>query len=105
LILGFTFKENCPDVRNTKVVDIYNELMNYEIIVDIFDPLAKISEVKNEYGIDTLYQMPNIKYDSIILAVAHKEFLQMDIKSVLIDEGVIYDVKGCLNKQIIDSRL
>jgi UDP-N-acetyl-D-galactosamine dehydrogenase len=105
LILGFTFKENCPDVRNTKVIDIYNELKLYEIDVDIYDPLAKISDVEKEYGINILNQISSVKYDSAILAVSHKEFLKLDIKSHLVERGVLYDVKGCLRKEIIDSRL
>jgi UDP-N-acetyl-D-glucosamine/UDP-N-acetyl-D-galactosamine dehydrogenase len=104
LILGFTFKEDCPDVRNTRVIDIYNELINFDINVNVFDPLANLDEVRREYGIDILSQLPKMQYDAIILAVAHKEFLKLDIKSLVLS-GVIYDVKGILPKEIVDSRL
>jgi len=104
LILGFTFKEDCPDVRNTRVIDIYNELRNFDIKVAVYDPWASVEEVKKEYGIDILNQLPDRQFDAVILAVAHKEFLKLDIKS-FVKKGVIYDVKGLLPKEIVDSRL
>uniref|UniRef100_UPI0040491CC7 nucleotide sugar dehydrogenase n=1 Tax=Daejeonella sp. TaxID=2805397 RepID=UPI0040491CC7 len=104
LILGFTFKEDCPDVRNTRVIDIYNELRNFDIQVTVYDPWANPKEVKKEYNIEISNQEPNDQFDAIILAVAHKEFLKLDVKS-LAKNGIIYDVKGILPKEIIDSRL
>lgn len=104
LLLGFTFKEDCPDVRNTRVIDIYNELRNFDINVEIYDPWANVQEVKHEYGIEISNSFPNKNYAAIILAVAHKEFLNLDIRS-LTPNGVIFDVKGVLPKNIIDSRL
>jgi UDP-N-acetyl-D-galactosamine dehydrogenase len=104
LLLGFTFKEDCPDVRNTRVIDIYNELRNFDINVEVYDPWANPQEVKNEYDIEISNSFPKDKYAAVILAVAHKEFLNFDIRS-LTPNGVIFDVKGILSKNIIDSRL
>ena len=104
LILGFTFKEDCPDVRNTRVIDIYNELKNFDINIVIYDPWASPEEVKKEYGILISNQIPVGQFEAAILAVAHKEFLEIDIKS-LVENGVIYDVKGVLPKEIVDLRL
>jgi UDP-N-acetyl-D-galactosamine dehydrogenase len=104
LLLGFTFKEDCPDVRNTRVIDIYNELRNFDINVEVYDPWANKIEVKHEYGIEISNSIPNEKYAAIILAVAHKEFLNLDIR-YLSPNGVVFDVKGILPKNIIDSRL
>ena len=104
LLLGFTFKEDCPDVRNTRVIDIYNELRNFEINVEVYDPWANVEEVKKEYGIQISNQRPDGQFDAVILAVAHKEFLELDVRS-FVKNGVIYDVKGILPKKIVDSRL
>jgi len=106
LMLGITFKENCPDIRNTKVIDIYHELCEYEMDIDIYDPWANPMEVKHEYGIDTISEYPggNV-YSAIILAVAHNEFLQINFQEHKNQGCVIYDVKGILNKNLIDSRL
>jgi UDP-N-acetyl-D-galactosamine dehydrogenase len=104
LLLGFTFKEDCPDVRNTRVIDIYNELRNFDINVEVYDPWANPQEVKREYRIEISNSFPKGDYAAIILAVAHKEFLNMDIRS-LTSNGVVFDVKGILPKNIIDSRL
>lgn len=104
LLLGFTFKEDCPDVRNTRVIDIYNELRNFDINVEVYDPWVNHQDVKHEYGIEVLNSFPDGKYAAVILAVAHKEFLDLDIRS-LSPNGVIFDVKGMLPKNIIDSRL
>jgi UDP-N-acetyl-D-galactosamine dehydrogenase len=104
LLLGFTFKEDCPDVRNTRVIDIYHELRNFDIKVDVFDPWANAEQVKKEYGINISNNPPVGQFDALILAVAHKEFLKLDIKS-FVKKGVIYDVKGILPKEIVDSRL
>lgn len=106
LLLGVTFKENCPDIRNTKIVDIYSTLSEYTNNITIFDPWANSVEVKHEYGIDIVNTLnPSEKYDAVILGVAHKEFLSLDIKSLLSDTAVVYDVKGILDRNIIDGRL
>lgn len=104
LLLGFTFKEDCPDVRNTRVIDIYNELINYDINVDIYDPWVSPKEVKHEYGIEVLSNLPNGQFEAVILTVAHKEFLNLDVRSFA-SNGIVFDVKGILPKEIIDSRL
>ena len=105
LILGITFKENCPDIRNTKVVDIYNTLTEYTNNITVYDPWANLAHVQHEYGIDATNTLPNDKYDAVILAVAHKEFLDMDVQNLTKDNGVVYDVKGILPRNIIDGRL
>lgn len=110
LILGITFKENCPDVRNTKVVDIYQTLLEYSNNIKIYDPWANPEIVKKHYNINIqqdLTQVEDTKYDAVILAVSHKEFLNMDIRSLLKnkEKGVVYDVKGVLPTDIIDARL
>lgn len=107
LILGFTFKENCPDIRNTKVIDIFNELLKYEIDVTILDPWARQNEVLHEYGISIINDFPtdNIKYSAIILAVAHESFSNMDLEKFKSNQTIIYDVKGLLPKNSINARL
>jgi len=106
LILGVTFKENCPDVRNTKVLDIYNELVDYGINVDILDPWASKTEVKHEYGIDILEKLDdNKKYDSIILAVSHNEFLTLDLQKIKKENAIVFDTKACLDRSLVDARL
>jgi len=106
LILGVTFKENCPDVRNTKVVDIYAELSDYGINVDIYDPWASKDEVKHEYNVDILVKLEDgKKYDSIIVAVSHNEFLQMDIQKLKKENAVVFDAKACLDRKLVDARL
>jgi UDP-N-acetyl-D-galactosamine dehydrogenase len=104
LILGFTFKENCPDIRNTRVIDIYDELIDFNVKVDIYDPLVSVQEVKNEYNLEILNQEPAGQYSVVILAVAHKEFFKLNIKA-LAKKGIVYDVKGILSKKISNSRL
>lgn len=105
LILGVTFKENCPDIRNTKVVDIYHTLNEYTDNITIYDPWANPAKVKEEYGIDITNTLNDNGFDAVILAVPHKEFLNIDIRSLINKGGVIYDVKGFLDKTIIDGRL
>lgn len=105
LILGITFKENCPDVRNTKVVDIYNELIQFGINVDVYDPWADANEVKHEYGIEILNELTSKKYDSVIVAVAHNEFLEIDFKSLQANNTVIFDTKACIDRTLVDGRL
>ncbi len=105
LVLGFTFKENCPDVRNTKVIDIVKELITYNITPVIFDPWANPAEVQHEYGIEVLNQLPTGKFEAAILAVSHNEFKALDLRSLLIENGVLFDVKGLLPKGVADARL
>ena len=106
LLLGVTFKENCPDIRNTKIVDIYSTLSEYTNNITIYDPWANPAEVKHEYNINITNNLTTSqKYDAVILGVAHKEFLSLDIKSMLNDTAVVYDVKGILDRNIIDGRL
>ncbi len=106
LILGFTFKEDCPDVRNTRVIDIYEELKSFDLNVDIFDPWANKEEVNHEYGVDILNELKAeaLKdYSAIILAVAHKEFASLNLSKS--SNQVIFDVKGILGKEVSDARL
>jgi UDP-N-acetyl-D-galactosamine dehydrogenase len=105
LILGITFKENCPDIRNSKVIDIYNELQQYGIKVEVYDPHADKNEVEQEYKINLI---PNISenYDAIILAVSHNEFLNLNFKNIIKGENsVIFDTKSFLNRDLVDARL
>lgn len=105
LILGITFKENCPDLRNSKIVDIYTTLQEYTNNISVYDPWANLSAVKREYDIDITNTLPKKKFDAIILGVAHKQFLELDVKGLLKEKGIIYDVKGLLPRDIIDGRL
>ena len=106
LLLGITFKENCPDIRNTKIVDIYSTLSEYTNNITIYDPWANPAEVKHEYDLDITNTLDSAeKYDAVVLGVAHKEFLSLNIKSLLADTAVVYDVKGILDRNIIDGRL
>ena len=106
LMLGITFKENCPDIRNTKAIDIYHELCDYGVEVDVYDPWASPAEVMHEYGINTITQCPEGNgYGAIILAVAHRQFLNIGLKAHKDAGAVIYDVKGILNKELVDARL
>jgi UDP-N-acetyl-D-galactosamine dehydrogenase len=105
LLLGFTFKENCPDVRNTKVIDIVKELKSYDINIDVVDPWANSLEVEEEYKISTFKELPNKKYDSIVLAVAHSEFSNIEISKYSNPVSVIYDVKGILGSSKSDASL
>ena len=106
LILGITFKENCPDVRNTKVVDVYSTLSEYTSNITVFDPWANIDRVKKEYGIGVVNALPmDKKYNAIILAVAHKQFANTDWRSLLNNNGIVYDVKGFLDRDQVDGRL
>ncbi len=106
LVLGITFKENCPDIRNSKVVDIYNELIQYNIKVDVYDPYADVDEVYSEYGISLIDSIGNNVYDSIILAVAHDEFLNLNFTKLKRQQSsILYDTKSFLNRSIVDGRL
>lgn len=108
LILGITFKENCPDIRNTKVVDIYNTLAEYTPNITVYDPWANVDSVQHEYGIqveNSKFKIQNSKFDVCIAAVAHKEFEELDILGLLNEKHVIYDVKSMLDRKIVDGRL
>ena len=105
LVLGITFKENCPDVRNTKAVDVINQLSSYNTNVTIYDPWADPKEVKHEYNLEITKQRPKTTFDSIVLTVAHTEFIKEDLKSLLNPNGIIYDVKGILDKHTVHGRL
>ncbi len=105
LILGFTFKENCPDVRNTRVIDIVNELKTYNTSITIVDPWANPVDVQKEYNIATLSAMPNDKYDAIVLAVGHLDFLKINLNDYQNSNSVVFDVKGILQKHLTDGRL
>ena len=105
LLLGITFKENCPDIRNTKIVDIYTTLEEYTSRITVFDPWANPQTVKQYYGIEIVTEQPHETFDAVILGVAHKEFLHLDVKCLVKEGGVIYDVKGILPREIVDGRL
>jgi UDP-N-acetyl-D-galactosamine dehydrogenase len=106
LILGFTFKENCPDIRNTRVIDIYNGLMQFGLSVDVFDPLADIESVKKEYNLNLINEFEIVKYDSIILAVPHLIFHSLNIKKYKkSNKSIVFDIKGFLDRSFVDSRL
>lgn len=104
LVLGITFKENCPDVRNTKAVDVINNLASYGAKVTVYDPWASPKEVAHEYNLEVSNTLPQQKFDAIVLTVAHKEFLELKLQELLADTGVVYDVKGILTQQV-DGRL
>lgn len=103
LMLGITFKENCPDVRNTKIVDVVRALKDYGINITIYDPWANPEEVKHEYELDTVAQLPDEKFDAIILGVAHKEFVDVTLEKLKKENAIVYDVKGVL--KIADGKL
>lgn len=107
LILGITFKENCPDIRNSKVIDIYNELKQYDIEVDVYDPHAIKQEVHEEFNINLISNLETNKYNAIVLAVSHNEFSNINIASLLVNraEGVIFDTKAFLDRSLVDGRL
>ena len=105
LLLGITFKENCPDIRNTKILDIYTTLEEYTSRITVFDPWANPQTVKQYYGIEIVTEQPHETFDAVILGVAHKEFLHLNVKCLVKEGGVIYDVKGILPREIVDGRL
>jgi len=104
LMLGITFKENCPDIRNTRAIDVYNELLNYNLKVDVYDPMCDLNEVKKEFGINIIESISK-KYSAIILVVAHSNFLSINLRKHLSEGGFIYDVKSVLAKGDFDYRL
>ena len=107
LVLGITFKENCPDIRNSRVIDVIQSLKKQGVEVDVFDPFANAAEVHHEYNLDLVTDEMKLKstYHAVILAVAHGDFIKKDWRSKLSDRGILYDVKGVLDKQTIDGRL
>ncbi|CAK7006170.1 MAG: UDP-N-acetyl-D-glucosamine 6-dehydrogenase [Parabacteroides distasonis] len=105
LILGFTFKENCPDCRNTKIVDIVNALKEYHLNLSIYDPWANSTVAMREYGIEVTNKLPSDKYDAVVIGVAHNEFKELNIKLLGKDNFVLYDVKWILPSEATDGRL
>jgi len=105
LILGITFKENCPDTRNTKVIDIYRELKSYDAEVDVYDPWANKEQVKKDFGIDLKDTIENEKYNGIVLAVGHREFKSLDFKDLSSENVVIYDTKALIDRNLVKGRL
>ena len=105
LILGITFKENCPDVRNTKSVDLINALKDYRINITIHDPWANEDEVMHEYGLESLKSIPNEKFDAVVLTVSHNKFKELDFLSLKNENAIIYDVKNFLEEQLVDGSL
>jgi UDP-N-acetyl-D-galactosamine dehydrogenase len=104
LMLGITFKENCPDIRNSRVVDIYRELRDFGMEVDVYDPWANKAEVKKEHGIDLVAEL-GVNYDAIVLTVAHQEFLNLPYASLKAENGIIFDIKSVLDRTLVDARL
>ena len=105
LILGVTFKENCPDIRNTKVVDVAFALKDYGVQISIYDPWAVEEEVKKEYRLISNKKLPNEQFDAIVLTVAHKEFEELKIDQLKLENAIVYDVKNCLKREVKDSGL
>jgi len=105
LMLGITFKENCPDIRNTKAIDVFKALESFHMNVDVYDPWASAEEVKGIYGIDTISSLETKKYDAIVHTVEHKEFSELKIKKLKNSQAVIYDVKGSLDSKEVNKRL
>lgn len=105
LVLGITFKENCPDVRNSRVIDVVSAMVDYGVNVSVFDPIANAKEVKQEYGISIETSLSDLRYDAVVLCVAHHEFLTLNLIDLIKHGGVIYDVKGVLDRSVVDGRL
>ena len=105
IILGVTFKENCPDIRNTKVIDLINSLEEFKSNITVYDPWASKNELKNEFNLNLSTVIPNKKFDCIVLAVAHDEFKKINYSDLKKEKSVIYDVKNLLNKSIVDKYL
>jgi len=108
LILGLTFKEDCPDLRNTRVIDIYNELIDYHTSIDVYDPWADKAEAESSYGIQLVEKLEQNQYDAIIVAVGHKQFKAMDpstLKNLCKKDHVIFDIKYVYPKEFVDARL
>lgn len=105
LILGITFKENCPDIRNTKIVDIIHTLEDYTRDITVYDPWADPDKVKREYGVTVVSILPEGKFDAVVLGVAHRDFESLDIPALKAEDGIVYDVKGVLPREWVDARL
>ena len=107
MVLGITFKEDCPDIRNSRAIDIVEELYTYGVNVDVYDPWATVSAVKHEYGIDLISSKEEIhkKYDGVIIAVSHQEFKELNLDAYVADLNVIFDVKATLPKEKSHTRL
>ena len=108
LILGLTFKENCPDLRNTRVVDLIEEFETYKAIVSVYDPWVDKAEAKHEYGIEPIDQPEPASYDAVVVAVAHREFIDLGaagIREFCKNQSVLYDIKGVLPRDVVDGRL
>ena len=105
LILGFTFKENCPDIRNTRVIDIYRELVSFDLCVDVYDPWANAEEIKKEYKIDVIHQIDAQKYQAVIIAVAHSQFHDIDFSLFKANNAVVFDTKSIIDRNFVDARL
>ena len=105
LLLGITFKENCPDIRNSKVIDVYNELLSFGANVDVLDPLADPLEVRYEFNIDLIKEVDQVNYDAVIFAVSHSEFYLEKYQNLVIKERIIFDLKNMLDSPFVDSRL
>lgn len=105
LVLGVTFKENCPDVRNSRVIDVIHRLSEFDANVTVYDPLVNLDNNINKLGVSLSPQMPIKKFDAVILAVAHLEFLEIDFKALVKNSSIIYDIKGVLDKNLVDGRL
>ncbi|WP_293943259.1 MULTISPECIES: nucleotide sugar dehydrogenase [unclassified Sphingobacterium] len=106
LVLGITFKENCPDIRNSKVIDMIHDLKEFGLEVDIYDPWVNTDELRKHFGLELLETLPQVgDYDTIILAVGHREFLNLDLKNLKKDPAVVFDIKGILDRKLVDARL
>jgi UDP-N-acetyl-D-galactosamine dehydrogenase len=103
-VLGITFKENCPDIRNSKAIDVVKELQSFGTEVDVYDPHAVATEVKHEYGIQLKEQLVQ-KYHAIVLAVSHNEFTKLDWTKIKGENTVVYDIKGFLDRSLVTARL
>jgi len=105
LVMGITFKENCPDIRNSRVIDVIDELKSFGCNVDVYDPWADPNEVRDEYKVELKQELINNEYDAVVVAVAHNEFKKIDFSRLRNKTGVLYDIKAIVDKQIIDGRL
>ncbi|MGJ1334475.1 nucleotide sugar dehydrogenase [Sphingobacterium siyangense] len=106
LVLGITFKENCPDIRNSKVIDMIHDLQEFGLKVDVYDPWVNVDDVKSHFNLELLSSLPeSADYDSVILAVGHREFLHLDLNNLKKNPSVVFDIKGLLDRKLVDARL
>ncbi|MGJ1535322.1 nucleotide sugar dehydrogenase [Sphingobacterium multivorum] len=106
LVLGITFKENCPDIRNSKVIDMIHDLQEFGLKVDVYDPWVNVDDVKSHFNLELLSSLPeSTDYDSVILAVGHREFLHLDLNNLKKNPSVVFDIKGLLDRKLVDARL